>query len=73
MIIEPRAKSLPGEGGDGAVWGNSGGEFCDVTQDWRLCGEVDHACDGRRQARPEVDVAEGVGAARAQAAFIVVR
>ena len=53
--------------------GNSGYCFRDVAQERKLGGQVDQARRVRCEARPQVDVAESVGAARAHAALIIMR
>src|ERR1700719_913374 len=70
--VEPGFESLRSEGWDRALLGNSGNEFCYVAEEWELRGQVREAGKVRCQARPDVDVAENVCAARTPAAFVVV-
>ena len=48
-------------------------ELRDVTNEGQLRGEIHEARSVRCEARPEIDVAEGVGIQRAHAAFVIVR
>ena len=51
---------------------DSGYEFCYVSEEWELRGQVDEAGGVGGETGPEIDVAEGVGAARTNSAFVVV-
>jgi len=71
--MEPTLESLRGEGWDGALGGDSGYQLCQVAQAWKLRGKVHQAGDVRGDARPEIDVAEGVSADRPDTSFVVMR
>ena len=70
---EPLLEGFGSEDRDRALVGNSGDQFRDVAEERQLGGKIHEAGSVRREARPEIDVAEGIGAARADAAFIIMR
>src|ERR1035437_4568036 len=71
--MEPASEGLGSEGGDAALLRNPRNHLRDVAQERQLRGQIDQARNIRSQTRPEVDIAEGIGAARAHAAFVVMR
>src|ERR1700731_2326386 len=71
--VEPGSECFGCEGRNAALLGNACNQLCDVAQERQLRGQIDEAGNVRGEARPQVDVPEGIGAARAEAAFIVMR
>ncbi len=71
--VEPGFEGFGGEGWDGALGRDAGEQLCDVAKEGELRREIHEAGSVRCGAGPEVDVAEGVGAAGADAAFIIMR
>src|ERR1700686_5057511 len=71
--VEPCLESFGSEGGNAALLGNACNQFRDIAQERQLRGQIDEAGNVRGEARPQVDIAESVGAVRADAAFIIMR
>src|SRR6201997_720263 len=73
MAAEPALERPRREWGDAALLRNAGDGLAYVAQEGQLCGHVHQARSIRGEARPEIDVTEGVMVQRAQAALVIVR
>src|SRR5438309_4695560 len=73
MAAEPALERPRREWRDAALLRDAGDGLGYVAQERRLRGHVDQTRSIRGEARPEIDVAEGVMVQRAQAALVIVR
>src|SRR5579884_805128 len=71
--MEPVLEGFGCEGRNSALRWHSCYSFCYVAEERKLRREIDKAWSSRRQACPKIYVAEGVGAERPQASFVVMR
>ncbi len=71
--MKPLLESFRGEGGDAALGRDVSDKLHDIANEWQLRSEIHEARSIRREPRPEIDIAEGVGIQRAHAAFVIVR
>src|ERR1700688_15082 len=71
--VEPSLETFWGERGNRALLGDSSEELRNVAQKGKLRSQVDQPRRVRRDARPEIDIAEGVSTAWAHAAFVIMR
>ena len=72
-LAEPLLKGLRRKARNACAAAEFRRRLCDVAQERKLRGQIDQAGRIRREARPQVDVAKSVGAARAHAVFVIMR
>jgi len=70
--LEPCPKSLVGERGNVALVRHAGYELGNLAQQRKLCRQVGDGGKVGSNARPDIDVGEGVCASRTDAALVIV-
>src|SRR5437879_3246446 len=70
--LEPCPKSLGGEGRNATLLRHTSYELGNLAQHRELCRQVRDSGKVGSEARPDVDVGEGVGAWRTDAALVIV-